>query len=478
MKHFQSSVTAILIVDLLATSGDVTLSWTSPMYPKLYSNDTSVNPLGRPISPDEDSWIGSLLNLGAIIGPYPYAIIAGKIGRRIALLAVALPQIISFLIMAFAKHIYLFYFARFLAGLAVGAGYSLLPMYIAEISRDDNRGAMSLTLNVFWAIGNFLPYVLGPFLTVYWFNTALAIIPITFLVLFTISVPESPYYLVEVGEIEKAEETIMLLRSLSKEEVQEELSSIKAYLKQTEDGNFWDIIKDKTLRKALLICLVLIVSQELSGFCAITYHLEPIFESASTNISADLSAFIVGFVLLISSFVAPFLVDRAGRKALIICSCLGMCLALTLLGIFFHIQDLNYCTKSINWIPIFSLMWYIVFFNLGICSVPWTLTSELFPNNVKQIASSTITSFCWVTSFTTTKTFNDMNQWIGKSGTFWVFAVSCLCCAIFSIFYVPETKGKSFSEIQNMLQSVKIREVEIDKKSGVIKDVEKGIYLN
>ncbi|KAG5875442.1 hypothetical protein JTB14_006263 [Gonioctena quinquepunctata] len=157
MRYLDRSVTAILIVDLLATAGDVTLSWTSPIYPKLYSNDTSINPLGRPITPDEDSWIGSLLNVGAIIGPFPYGFVSGKFGRRIGLLAIAVPQIISFLTMAHATDIHYFYFARFLAGLAVGGGYTLLPMYIAEVSRDDNRGAMSLTLNVFWALGNFLP---------------------------------------------------------------------------------------------------------------------------------------------------------------------------------------------------------------------------------------------------------------------------------------------------------------------------------
>ncbi|KAJ8977234.1 hypothetical protein NQ317_003809 [Molorchus minor] len=121
-------------VNLLATSGDITLSWTSPVYPRLYSNDTSINPIGRPITEEEDSWLGSLVTIGATIGPFPYSFIGERFGRRIGLLCVAVPHIISYFTLAFARHIYLFYFGRIFGGFAMGGGYALLPMYIAEIS--------------------------------------------------------------------------------------------------------------------------------------------------------------------------------------------------------------------------------------------------------------------------------------------------------------------------------------------------------
>ncbi|KAG5875441.1 hypothetical protein JTB14_006262 [Gonioctena quinquepunctata] len=272
----------------------------------------------------------------------------------------------------------------------------------------------------------------------------------------------------------------MQLRSLDEEGVQNELANIKSYLRFNEEGHIWDILSDKILRKAFIICLILITTQELSGFCAIMYHLQMIFESAGTNIRSDISAMIVGLMLVISSFIAPFLVDRAGRRSLIIYSCMGMCVPLAMLGGFFYIQDvLNSCTSSIFWVPIFSLIVYIIFFNLGICTVPWTLTAELFPNNVRQIAVSAVCSFCWVTSFTTTKTFNDMNRWMGQSGTFWFFSMSCLCCAIFSKIFVPETKGKSFSEIQEMLMpNVKFKN-NLEEDKTALREVEKGCsYTN
>ncbi|KAJ8920260.1 hypothetical protein NQ315_011921 [Exocentrus adspersus] len=443
----------VVTVNLLATAGDVTLTWTSPVYPKLYSNDSSVNPLGRPITEDEDGWLGSLVNIGAMVGPLPFSVIAERFGRKIGLLCIAVPHIIAYLTMAFAKNIYIFYFGRIFGGLAMGGGYSLLPMYIAEISQDSNRGMMSLTLNIFWAIGNFLPYAVGPFTSIMLFNCFLACIPAAFFVTFLVVGVETPYYLAGIGKMDKAEKSLMKLRCLGKEGVQKELESIKAHLKKDDDGHFSDILKRKELRKAFIICIILIVAQESSGSCAITFYLQPIFESAGTNLSADISALIVGVALLISSFIAPFVVDKLGRKLLTVTSCLGMFGSLLMLGIFFYIQDSTaQSTENILWMPIFSLIFFIISFNIGMGCIPWTLCSELFPNNVKQIAASSVSSTCWITTFLITRFFNDMNDHMGRAGTFWFFAATCFASAIFSIIFVPETKGKSFSEIQDMLK--------------------------
>ncbi|KAJ8965329.1 hypothetical protein NQ317_004713 [Molorchus minor] len=376
-------------VDLLATAGDVTLSWTSPIYPQIYSNDSSINPLGRPITEDEDAWIGSLLTIGAVVGPYPFSFIAETFGRKIGLLCIALPHIISYISMAVATNVYMLYVGRILGGIAMGAGYSLLPMYIAEITQDFNRGSLSQTMNVFWALGTFIPYAIGPFLSVFTFNLILALIPATFFIIFLLVGPESPYYLVSKNKICEAEKSLMKLRSTNKQLVQKELEHIRANLKKP---------------------------QEMSGFCAISFYLQPIFETAGTGISPEISALAVGFSLVLTSFFTPLLIDRMGRKILTICSCFGMTLALTMLGAFFYIQDsTNIDIKPLFWIPIFSLMFYIFSYNLGIGCIPWTLCSELFPSNVKHISSTAVSSTCWLTSFLVTKFFNDMNNAMGKA---------------------------------------------------------------
>lgn len=419
----------------------------------MYSNNTSINPLGRRISKNEDAWLGSLLNFGAIIGPLPFGYISETFGRKTGLLSIALPHILSFLIFAFAKTIHLFYVARFLGGVALGGGYCLYVIYIAEISKDCNRGKMSLTINIFCAIGNFLPFVIGPFTSIFLFNIILAFIPVTFFLLFFFLAPESPYYLVGAKKDKEAEKALMYLRCKDQNGVAEELNYIKSFIGMDDQGRLIDIVRNKILRKSFLICLILIATQDLSGFCAITYHLQTIFEATGTRFRPDLSAIIVGVALLLSSFIAPFLVDKVGRKPLIICSCAGMFIALNLLAGFFYLHDRNISTKSIYWLPIFSLILYIVFFNVGVCTVPWTLMSELFPNNMKQMTTAVASCFGWISSFLVTKSFHDMNSTMGRCGTFWFFSSMCLLCGTFSVFYLPETKGKSFSQIQKMLSA-------------------------
>ncbi|KAJ3626804.1 hypothetical protein MTP99_017272 [Tenebrio molitor] len=139
IKRISYTILTVLTVDLLATSDDITMTWTSPIFPKLYSNDSEVNPFDKPITTDEESWIGSLINIGAMIGPFPYGFIGEKYGRKIGLLAISIPHIIAYLTLAFSRTVYLYYFARLLGGIAIGGGYTLLPMYLAEVAEDSNR---------------------------------------------------------------------------------------------------------------------------------------------------------------------------------------------------------------------------------------------------------------------------------------------------------------------------------------------------
>ncbi|XP_057658617.1 facilitated trehalose transporter Tret1-like [Diorhabda carinulata] len=454
MKYVDCSILVVFIVDLLATTGDLGLSWTSPVYPKLYSNNSLINPLHRRITDSEDAWLGSWLNFGAILGPVLFGYISETFGRKVGLLAIAVPHVVAFLTFAFAHNIYLYYVGRFLGGVSLGGGYCLYVIYIAEISKDSNRGKMSLTTNTFCALGNFLPLVIGPFTSMRVFNLILACLPMTFLILFSIIAPESPYYLVSVKKEKEAEEALMYLRSADAAGVAEELDNIKSFIKMDGRGHFTDIFNNKILRKSFLLCLVLIASQDLSGFCAITYHLQTIFEISGTKLNPELATIVVGVALLLSSVTAPSLVDKVGRKPLIVVSCFGMFVALNLLAGFFYFHDKNINTKPMFWIPILSLMIYIIFFNVGICTVPWVLMSELFPNNLRQMTTAAASTFGWITSFIIANSFNDMTSMMGQSGTFWFFSSMSILCATITICYLPETKGKTFIQIQVMLSAL------------------------
>ncbi|KAJ8936174.1 hypothetical protein NQ318_019055 [Aromia moschata] len=216
MRKYISNVNYVYIVaiagNLLALTGDITLTWSSPILPKLSSNDTSVNPLGEPITADQLSWIGSLLYIGAMCGILPFSFLADKLGRKPVLLALAIPHIFSFVAFAFAKNITWYYIGRFLGGVSLSSVYIVLPMYVAEISEDSYRGMLLVSYSTFASFGDLFPYLMGPYVSIMWFNLTLAIFPLLFFALFFVLAPESPYFYVNKDDY-KAEECLNILRT-------------------------------------------------------------------------------------------------------------------------------------------------------------------------------------------------------------------------------------------------------------------------
>lgn len=424
------------------------------MYPKLYSNDSSLNPLGRPISKDEDGWIGSLVYIGATLGPMPFGFIAEHCGRKVALLLIGIPHIICYLAMAFARNIYIFYFGRLLSGLAMGASYALMPLYIAEVAEHSKRGMYSVTLGVFWCFGNFLPYAIGPFLSITYFNLILAFIPVLFCVFFLLFGTETPYHLVGIGQIDKAREVLMLLRTKNESAVEDELLHVINVVKKEQLGHFSDIIINPGLRKAFIISEVMVIFQQMSGMNAISFYQQPIYEESGTRISPEMSSLVTGIFVLICSFIMPLVIDRYHRRTLFVFSATTTAITLASMGTFFHLKENTFVdTAPIFWLPITSVLIYNLAMSFGFGILPWTITSELFPKNVKQLAASTLSSTSFIAAFIITKFFNDLRNFLGTGGSFWLFAAVCAMAAVFGIICIPETKGKDFLQIQAMLQA-------------------------
>lgn len=408
------------------------------------------------------------MTIGAMIGPWPIGYISEKLGRKMAILSICCPLILGFFTMCFTAEIYLIYVARVLCGLAVGSSYSLLPIYLAEISQDHNRGTVSQVINIFWSMGSFACYAVGSYTSYKVFNLTLASIPTASFVLFLFA-PETPYYLLSKRRVKQAENALIILRSTSKEDVQDELEHIRKQVDKKEDElSLSEILQTPALRRALIICFILVSAQEMCGYVSILFYMQPIFDAANTGISPEISSIVVSFFLFVSSLINPFFVDKAGRRFLLIVSCFGLCMSLFFLGLFFFIQSsTSLDTAPIFWLPIASLLFYIFSFNFGMSSVPSTLFSEIFPNNCKNFCNTLISSFGWGLSFVITRNFNVLNHLIGIAGTFWLFSFCCLAIAIFSIFCIPETKGKSFTAIQQYLEHYKIFQLGLGSSSEI-----------
>ncbi|KAJ8920252.1 hypothetical protein NQ315_011913 [Exocentrus adspersus] len=429
-----------------------TFGWTSPEIPKL--KGVLDNPLASPISKGEEGWIGSFLPLGAALGPFAAGIAADKIGRKKTLLVSVVPFIVAFILNITATNVNYFFASRFLCGLAVGIVFTVLPMYIGEISDDEVRGSLGSFMQLFIVIGLLFSYVLGPYLSIQFFNIILLIPPVVFLVVFLFFIPESPYYLVQVDDMEGAEESLTKLRSKAKNDVQKELETVKSSVDEAQrnKGNFFDIFKSRGLTMALFLSVSLVAMQQFSGINIVLFYAQDIFTDAGVSLAPEICTIIIGIVQVIASGLTPMLVEKRGKRFLLLLSAVGMGLSQGVLAFFFYLKDDKHSDISaIGWVPIASLICYIITYCLGFGPLPWAVMGELFPGNIKSVASTVTASGCWLLGFLITKYFGMVTDLIGKSGSFGIFALCCFGATIFTYKLVPETSGKSLQEIQDIL---------------------------
>ncbi|XP_018321638.1 facilitated trehalose transporter Tret1-like [Agrilus planipennis] len=445
---------AISVCNLSSVALGITLSWSSPVISKLNGEVSTVDlPLGRLITDEEESWIGSLVTLGAASGPYIGAFLADSIGRKKTLIfAAGIPSFISFVILAFATNLYVYYFARYIGGLAIGAIYTALPSYVSEISEDVNRGATGCAMNIFITLGLIWSYSIGPFVSIRTFSLICAVVPLTFIILFSFF-PESPYHYAAKNDLDKAHNALSKVRMKTIDEIKGEMKTIK----DTVDGQMkdrkgiCDLFKTYGSVKALIICMSLVAFQQFSGINVVLFYTQTIFEATGSSISSILSSFIIGLVQLIPSAITSLIADSLGRKVTLLFSALGQILSLFPLGLYFFLKEKGNNVEAVYWLPVTCLVIYIVTFRVGFGPLPWTIMAELFPQNIKTAACTITGSFCYILAFVITKYFQTVTYYIGMGGGFWIFTGFCISSFLFIYFYVPETKQKSFLEIQDIL---------------------------
>lgn len=413
------------------------------MIPKLNSSST--------LNDEDSSWIGSLLTLGSAFGPFLFGYAVDKFGRKLTLISLGVPFLISSLILAFAKSIPWFYAARFLMGISVGGSFTIVPMYIAEIAEDSSRGALSSVMNVMMCFGELFSYGVGPYVSILVFNAVSATFPVIFMISFFFIAPESPFYLVLQKKDTLAEESLRKLRGVAFNSTAE-LSVIKEEIAANQHGSIADLFRSKGLIKALIISISLVTFQQFSGITPILFYAETIFQSSDVNMNPEYAGIIIGGVQVVSSFITPLLIDKAGRKLLLYFSSIGMLVAEVLLGLYFYLEDKGDNVDNVPWLPIVSLIFYIIAYSIGLGPLPWTIIGELFPSNVKSFAASITTAFCWIIGFIITKFFTSVVERIGLGPSFWLFSAFCASSFFFTFIYVVETKGKSLKEIQEILK--------------------------
>ncbi|XP_028028182.1 facilitated trehalose transporter Tret1-2 homolog [Bombyx mandarina] len=438
------------VANIAITATGFALGWTSPVNLKLLDPDDT--PLSQPVTNDEISWIGSLISAGAMFGPFIGGFLASTMGRRWGILLSSVPLIVGFILMIAVQNVEMIYAGRFVWGLAVGMLFTVTPMYCAEIATDDTRGALGSFLLLFVVSGFLLVYAVGPFISYFALQYVGVAIVAIFCVLFFF-MPETPMYYLNKDDVDSAAKSLQFIRGKSRAGVEAELDKMAAEVKGASQKTAYlsDVFRGANF-KAFYISCALVAAQQLSGINAVLFYMATIFETAGAILDSAIATIIIGAMQVGASAVTPLVVDRLGRRMLLLISCTGTTIGLGLLGMYF-ILDTNGSpiVDSMRFLPILALTLFIISYCLGLGPLPWVVIGELFPIDVKALASPIATAFCWLLSFLVTRYFYLVADIVGMGVVFLIFGVCCIVAFFFTFFVVPETKGKSFQEIQDML---------------------------
>ncbi len=386
---------------------------------------------------------------GTILGAATGGLAGNRFGRRDSLRALAVLFTVSALGCAFAWDWYSFLAFRFVAGVAIGASSVLGPMYIAEIAPARWRGRMvgAFQLNIVFGIlvAYFSNYVistfnLGP--TEWRWKLGVSAVPAVLFLLMLFRIPRSPRWLVEKGRVEEAR---TVLYSIAGDAFTSELGEIEDSLASDREAGSQPLFS-RRYRIPVMLAIGIALLNQFSGINPILYYLNDIFARAGFNkISGDLQAVGIGATNLIFTIVAMSIIDKVGRKRLLLIGSVGTCVCLALTGAIFF-------TGKFESVVLYPLIGFVAFFAVSQGSVIWVYISEIFPNSVRGKGQSLGSFTHWLTCATLTQFFPIVLVH-STSWPFIFFAAMMVVQLVVVVRFFPETKGFTLEQLQQQLET-------------------------
>jgi len=455
------NLTYVWMISLVAAMGGllfgydwVVIGGAKPFFEKFFNLTSDV----------QIGWANSCALIGCLIGSLVSGTMSDRFGRKKLLLVSALLFAVSSVLTGWAGTFHAFVVWRIVGGVAIGMASNLSPMYIAEVAPAHLRGRLvainQLTI-VFGILGAQIANLLiaekvadgataemirqswNGQLGWRWMFTAVTLPSLLFFV-GALLVPESPRWLVKNGKSEGARRVLAKIGGQAYADC--EIDDIQNTLAK-EDGQrvrFSDLMVPK-MRKVLLVGIALAVLQQWSGINVLFNYAEEIYRSAGYGVNDIMfNIVITGAINLVFTLLAIGLVDKAGRRILMLVGCAGIGISHALIGASYvlHLKGL-----AVLLFTLCSLGCYA----MSLAPITWVLISEIYPNRIRGAAISVAVSALWVACFILTYTFPILNGALGTAKTFWLYAAICFAGFVFVFFRVPETKGKSLEQIERDL---------------------------
>jgi len=385
----------------------------------------------------------SIVLAGAAVGAAAGGYLGDRLGRKPALMLTAIIFGVFAVVTGMAHGLGVFLAARFLVGLAVGITSMITPLYIAELAPAEIRGAL-VTLNQLAIVSGigiayYVDYLFadsGDWRAMF----TSAVVPSVVLLVALIFLPESPRWLATRERFDQSLKVLSQIESV--EDAERDLEELRQVTK-TDKLKFRDLFAPR-FRSPLVVGVGLAIFQQITGVNTIIYYTPIIlqmagFQSAS---SAILATVMVGVVNFLATLISLFLLDRVGRRPLLLIGIAGMGLSLIHLGYLFRM------THLVRSAILIDVIVYLASFAIGLGPIFWLVISEIYPTTVRGQAMSLASVTIWLSDLLVTTTFLSLVEALGAGPSFWVYGAACVAGFIFSLKMVPETKGRTLEQIE------------------------------
>lgn len=401
--------------------------------------------------------------LGCAIGALLAGPLADKVGRKPVMTVTAIIFAISAWGSGISTTATEFILYRLLGGLGIGAASVLAPAYIAEIAPAAIRGRLAtlqqlaIVLGLFTAfLSNFLiASVAGGAEGLLFFNIAawrwmfwVELIPAVLFVIGVIFIPESPRYLVAQGKLQQAQ---AIFAKISSDKVEQQVAAVQRSLNSEKKPSIADLFMagQKKIHPIIWVGIGLSVFQQFVGINVVFYYGAELWRAAGFDESQSLLINVItGTTNILSTFIAIALVDKIGRKPLLITGSIGMFISLAALTFIFGSADIDQAgqlslTSAMGTIALVMANLFVVFFGLSWGPIVWVLLGEMFNNRIRGVALAVAASAQWLANFAITMTFPILLGSVGLAGAYGLYALSAFISIFFVVKYIKETRGKA-----------------------------------
>ncbi|XP_058800442.1 facilitated trehalose transporter Tret1-like isoform X2 [Phymastichus coffea] len=455
LKTAIPEIAACIIAASFHVGIGIMMAYSAILVPALEAADADIK-----ADKSQTSWMASIVVISTPVGALMGSFLMEAFGRLRTLQIGALPYVLGWILIAMSDSVTMILIGRLLSGLATALAASPAVVYITEVARPELRGSLVSLGPTLASLGILLVYLMGWLLhwrTVAWVSIAYVVLPV-FLIQFV--VPESPVWLVSKARLEQARASIDWLHRC-----QPEVGKASAFASICKENAIRSSEQRRSHRsgalgklraflrptgwKPMLILFLLFAFQQFSGIYITLFYAVTWFTEIDAGFNPYLASVLVGVTRFLCSMVNTWLLRRFKRRVLCIVSSIGMAACMSVSG-YFTMRILLYDDRSATWVPVLCLLLYVCASMVGLLTIPWTMTAELFPTEIRELAHAISYSIANILMFTAVQSYRQLVWLVGGSHAIqWFFAGVSIGAAVYVWLLLPETHDKKLSEIED-----------------------------